>query len=98
MLKKIMAVLMMMVFVFMLAGCAAHIHKVGDGAQGSTVVEKRQWYALFGLIPINEVDTAAIAGDAEDYTITTQQSAIDIILNIFTSYVTVQSRTVTVEK
>jgi hypothetical protein len=34
---------------------------------------------------------------ADDYTIHTKQSAIDVVLNIFTSLVTVYSRTVTVE-
>jgi hypothetical protein len=98
MFKKGIAVFMIIVFVVMLSGCAAHIHKIGKGAQGNDMVEKRQWYALFGLIPLNEVDSAEMAGGAKDYTITTQQNEIDILLNIFTSYITVNSRTVTVEK
>jgi hypothetical protein len=98
MFKKVIALLLTGVLMLMLVGCAAHIHKVGKGAQGNEMIEKRQWYALFGLIPINEVKTEEMAGNAKDYTITTQQSVMDVILNIFTSYVTVQSRTVTVEK
>ena len=98
MFKKVMAVFMIIVLMLMLAGCAAHIHKIGKGAQGNDVIEKRQWYILFGLVPLNEVDTAEMADGATDYTITTEQNELDVIMNIFTSYISVVSRTVTVEK
>lgn len=96
--KKITAVLMICVMIVLMTGCAAHIHKVGKGAQGSATTEARQWYVLWGLIPINEVDSADMAGSATDYTIKTEQSAVDVVINIFTTYVSVVSRTVTVTK
>ena len=40
MFKKVIAVFMLIVFVVMLSGCAAHIHKIGQGAQGNDLVEK----------------------------------------------------------
>jgi F0F1-type ATP synthase gamma subunit len=98
MFKKVIAVFMIIVFVIVLSGCAAHIHKIGKGAQGNDVIEKRQWYILFGLVPLNEVDTAEMAEGATDYTITTEQSELDVIMNIFTQNISVVSRTVTVEK
>ena len=33
--------------------CATHGHKMGNGAQGNDMMEARQWYVLFGLVPIN---------------------------------------------
>jgi hypothetical protein len=81
-----------------IVGCSAHIHKVGNGAQMGYKQQERQWYVLWGLVPINDVDTHAMAADATDYTIKTEQSALDVIINIFTGMITIYSRTVTVEK
>jgi hypothetical protein len=78
--------------------CSTHTHIVGKGAQGTQQVENRQWYILFGLVPLNDVKTSDMAAGATDYTIQTQQCALDVIMNIFTMYVTVSSRTVTVTK
>ena len=96
--KKIIALLTLFALIIVIAGCSAHIHKIGAGAQGNAVIEARQWYVLWGLIPINTVDTNAMAGGATDYEIKTENSALDIIINIFTGYITVVSRTVTVTK
>ena len=79
-------------------GCAAHTHKVGNGAQGNDIMEARQWYALWGLVPLNDVDTNAMAGDAANYEIVTEVTLIDAIINVFTGSVTVYSRSVTVAK
>jgi hypothetical protein len=89
---------LLLAVMFLFASCATHVHTIGDGAQTGVEQQERQWYVLWGLVPINEVDTKEMAGDAEDYTITTEQEALDVIINIFTTYVTVVSRTVTVEK
>lgn len=96
--KKFIALLLVFAMVVLMTGCAAHIHQVGKGAQGSSMTEARQWYVLWGLVPINDVDSSDMAGNAADYTIKTEQSALDVIINIFTSCVTVYSRTVTVTK
>ena len=98
MLRKVIAILLIGVFLFMISGCAAHIHKVGKGAQGNQATELRQWYVLWGLVPINEVDSAEMAGNAKDYTIKTEMSPIDVIISAVAGIVTIQSRTVTVEK
>ncbi len=89
----------LMLFVMVAAsGCMAHTHVVSNGGSGDELVEKRQWYVLWGLVPINEVDSAEMADGASNYTIDTERSALDIIINIFTGIVTVHSRTVTVTK
>lgn len=98
MFRKATSVIMVAVFALLFIGCATHIHKVGNGAQGFDKVETRQWYILWGLIPLNDVDTNEIADGTADYTIQTQTAPLDIIMNIFTGYITVYSRTVTVTK
>jgi len=98
MLKKIIALTTLLALIIVIAGCSAHIHKIGAGSQTGEVIELRQWYVLWGLVPINNVDTNAVAGGATDYEIKTEQSALDVIINIFTSAITVYSRTVTVTK
>lgn len=89
---------LLLVFSFLLTGCMTHMHVVGEGSKQGIVETERQWYALWGLIPINKVDTKEMAKGAKDYTIKTEQSALDIIINIATSFVTVYSRTVEVRR
>ena len=49
----------------------AHIHTIGDGPQTGESNSERQWYALFGLVALNEVDVDAMADGAADYEIQT---------------------------
>ncbi|MCK4956350.1 MAG: hypothetical protein KAS49_01855 [Candidatus Cloacimonetes bacterium] len=95
--KKISTILMILVLVA-LVGCSANTHVIGKGAQTGEVINGRQWYVLYGALPLNEVDTAEMAGDATDYEITTEYSVIDVITTLFLNSVTVSSRTVTVKK
>jgi hypothetical protein len=97
MLRKFSAAVLIVGILFVI-GCSMHVHKVGNGAQGNDMMEARQWYVLFGLVPINEVNTNAMAGAATDYEIRTGHTVFDFIINIFTSVVSVNSRTVTVRK
>ena len=97
MLRKFSAIVLIL-GVLLFIGCAAHVHKVGNGAQGNDMMMARQWYVLFGLVPINEVDTNAMAGTATDYEIMTQYTGLDVIINIFTGVISVNSRTVIVRK
>jgi predicted small secreted protein len=96
--KKIISVFLIVVFCFFLVGCYTMVHQVGKGAQGDMKVSKTQWYILWGLVPLNDANSQAMAGGATDYTIMTQMSPLDFVMNIFTGMVTVYSRTVTVTK
>lgn len=89
---------MILFFLGFMIGCSTHFHEIGKGAQGVKVEEKRQWYILFGLVPLNEVDTKEMADGATDYDIETQLTALDIVMNIFTGLISVNSRTVVVTK
>ena len=57
--------------VLFISACTTHTHIVGKGAQGTTEVSKRQLWVV-SLVPINDVDTNKMAGDAMDYEIKTQ--------------------------
>lgn len=84
-------------FLLLMVGCAAHTHVIGDGGQ-ETQVNARQWYILWGLVPINNVDTQQMADGADNYTVHTRQSFLDILIGIPASIITVNSRTVSVTK
>ncbi|HTA77410.1 MAG TPA: tetratricopeptide repeat protein [bacterium] len=83
-----------------LSGCYTMNNTIGSGApDGAPVAEDRQWFLLWGLLPLNNVDGGKMAQDKglrTNYTIQTQQSFIDVILNIFTGFVSVYSRDVKV--
>jgi hypothetical protein len=81
----------------LMIGCTTHIHVVGQG--GTAKAESaRQWYILFGLVPLNEVKTKDMAAGAANYTIKTQATFVDGLISIVTGIVTVSCRTVEVTK
>lgn len=97
MLRKISAAFLI-VGMLCFIGCAVHVHKVGNGAQGTDMMEARQWYVLWGLVPINDVDTHAMAAGTTDYEITTETNLVDFVISAVLGQVTVTCRTVTVRK
>lgn len=98
MFRKYIAIVLLLFVVFYSSGCMSHTHVVGKGAQSAQVEQSRQWYILFGLVPLNNANSAELAKDAADYTIKTEITPLDFLMNIFTSFITVYSRTVTVTK
>ena len=85
--------------------CATHFHTVGIGPQAGVTQVSRQYYLIFGLVPLNSVDTNEMADSAENYEIQTQTGPIDIAISVGLGIVTfgfgpaiIQSRTVTVTK
>ena len=93
--KKITLVVSSVLLLTLMA-CATHTHDVGKGAQGNVVKKGRQLWVI-NLVPINQVDTAAMAGDATDYTIQTQVDFVDILVTVFSSNI-ITSRSVKVTK
>jgi hypothetical protein len=96
--KKIVSVILVLFFVVYATGCSTHIHTVGSGGKNASTVEARQWYVLWGLVPINNVDSKAMAGDAANYTIKTQASFLDLVISAVAGIVTVNCRSVSVTK
>ena len=102
--KRTLAVLLPLLAACLLAGCSAHTHVIGDGpsapsdAPGADKVKQRQWYVLWGLVPLNDVETDATAGEEEDYEIRTEVTFVDGLISAVTSIVTITARSVTVTK
>ena len=96
--KKIAVAVLVIVLCFSLMGCWTFQHQVGSGAATGVKVEKKQWFILWGLVPLNEVDSKAMAGGAENYTVQTQQSFVDVVIGVVTGWVTIYPQTVTVTK
>lgn len=82
----------------MLVGCMTHEHIVGTGAATGYTESAKQWYLLWGLMPLNNVDTKAMSGAAQNYKIVTQTSLVDAVLNGLGAAISVQVRTVKVIK
>lgn len=97
MFRKLSAVILI-VGMLCVIGCTMHMHEVGDGAQGNDIIRSRQWYVLWGLVPINDVNTHVMAGGATDYTIMTEVNLIDALINAVLVEVSIHCRTVTVYK
>ena len=103
--NKLIAITLIISMLFI--SCATHLHTVGHGPQAGVKATARQYYLLWGLVPINTVDTNKMAGtdingnQIEDYEIQTQFGALDIAINwisIFTMGWFISSRTVIVTK
>jgi len=96
-LKKLINILLI-VSMFTFVGCYTNVHTVGNGGNSANKVEKKQWYILWGLVPLNEVDSKVMAGGAENYTIKTEHKFVDMLVGVITGIVTIQPKTVTVTK
>tara|TARA_B100001250_G_scaffold411137_1_gene439105 strand:- start:842 stop:1126 length:285 start_codon:yes stop_codon:yes gene_type:complete len=84
--------------VLFFGACATHTHVIGDGPSTGLSETKRQYYALYGLVPLNKVDTNAMVGDATGYRLETGAEAVDIIIGAVGGSLSITSRTVTVTK
>ena len=84
--------------VLFFSACATHSHTFGEGPSTGLTEENRQYYALYGLVPLNKVDTKAMVGDTKDFKLETGAQAVDVLIGIVGGSFTVTSRTVKVTK
>ena len=84
--------------VLFFSACATHTHTIGDGPSTGLTETKRQYYALYGLVPLNKVDTNAMVGDATDYRLETGAQPVDIAISAVGGSLSISSRTVKVTK
>ena len=91
-------ILLLAISIFTLSCSSQHRHLVGDGPQTGVTLTRKQWYALWGLVPMNDVDTERLAGGSENYEIYTRTNAGDFFINLITGILGFTSRTVTVRK
>ncbi|MBK6911173.1 MAG: hypothetical protein IPK53_18405 [bacterium] len=96
--KKMLKLALVLAMCAALSGCWTFDHQVGTGAQSGVSKKKKQWFALWGLVPLTTVDAKTLAGGAENYNIQTQQAIDDIVIGIITGWVTIYPQTVTVTK
>lgn len=91
--------ILLVVSVLFFTGCAAHVHKVGAGPQGPyDVTRARQWYILYGFVPLNHINSQDMAAGAKNYRIITYAGPIDVLWSAVLAPVTISSRSVIVEK
>ena len=91
----------MIISMLILVGCSTHVHTIGTGPQTGIQKSARQYYILYGLIPVNTVNTGKMVGDATNYEIQSQVGAMDALINTASAVAIaglVSSRTVTVTK
>jgi len=84
--------------VALLVACSFHHHRIGSGAAGLGSTSARQYYILFGLFRLNEVDTQRFTEDAVSYDIYTELAFSDVLLSLVLLPFTVNTRSVTVER
>lgn len=94
--KKILTLCMLVSISFIFSSCYTIEHTVGQGPQAFNVETQRQWFILWGLVPLNEVDTKLMAQGKSDYAIKTEWTPVDVIIGLFTGIVTIRPRTVEV--
>lgn len=90
--------IMAVVVASVMSSCYSISHTVGTGSSTGETTSKKQWYILYGAIPLNKVDTKALAGGATNYTVTTKHGFVDYIIGAVTGFVTIKPMTVQVKK
>ena len=96
--RHVLSILSVLVLVLPAAGCASHVHRIGLGPTGIGSESARQYYFLFGLVRLNNVDVQRMASDLTSYSITTEYGFVDLLLAPLFGVLTITSRTVTVDK
>lgn len=82
----------------LLTSCFTLTHAVGNGGKGVVSESAKQWYVLWGLVPINTVDVKSMTGGASDYTVVTQMTFVDGLISAVLNFASVHTRTVTVTR
>jgi hypothetical protein len=97
--KKWIALFILLLFATSTVGCITM--KIGGTTQlapsteeGTKIAQKRCWYILFGLIPLNDnsIDSS-IPPTAKKIRVETKWTFLDIVMNIFTELLTIVSFT-----
>jgi hypothetical protein len=96
--KKIRTLLFALTIAFAISSCYTLEHTVGSGAKGNVTTSKRQWYILWGLVPLNEVNSKDLAGGAANYNVRSQHTFVDGVISAITGIITVSCQSVMVTK
>ena len=96
--RALLLVFLVVLAALPLGGCHVHQHRVGGGPVGAGEDSMRQYYLLFGLVSLNEVDSQRLTRDLTSYEITTEFAWTDMFLLPLLLPLTVTTRTVTVAR
>jgi hypothetical protein len=72
-------------------------HTVGAGPIHGNVAEQTQWFAGWGVLPMDPVDSRSLAEGALDYRVTTGFRVADVLISMVTSFVGFYRQTIVVE-
>ena len=64
----------------MLTSCYSYNTVVGSGAQGTQQVKKWNNYVIGGLVPVGVSDPKVMAAGAENYTVNTKHSFVNMLV------------------
>ena len=100
-LRRGLAVLALVGALGSMPACHVHTHHIGGGPtlpDGVGEESVRQFYWLFGLVHLNEVNVQRMAGDLTSYEVRSEASWQDLLLAPILGLFTITSRTVTVKR
>jgi hypothetical protein len=80
------------------SACQVHTHRVGGGPTGIGEESARQYYWMFGLLQLNEVNVQRMAADLGSYEIRSEITFWDFLLTPLLLPFTITTRTVTVKR
>jgi hypothetical protein len=105
--KKVLLVLVSLILILAFTGCATIVVKAPEGknlsfASGSPAgydKSKMVWFALWGLLPLGDNSTADMLADVPNGSkvfVKTELTPLDVIITALLSFVTIQTRTVSI--
>ncbi len=82
--RKLVNVVLGVMFAFMLTSCYSHTFVIGDGPKTGVVVTAKNNFFLYGLIPGKVSDPQKMAGGAKDYQVTEVHTFLDGLIGSLT--------------
>ena len=90
-----------LVAVLITPGCFTMTHTMGDKVEDrgelSTLGEEKQWFAGWGVVPMNPVDTHELSEGESYYEVTTTFTPFDVLISSITSFFGFYRQTIRVE-
>ena len=68
----------------MMSSCYSHKFTIGEGPKTGVILEEKNNFFLYGLVPGKVSDPQKMAGDAKDYEVTEVHEFVDGFLGIIT--------------
>jgi len=77
--------LLLLALVLAAPACMSSYHTVGAGPTGGEIASAKQWYALWGCLPLGGApDSRTLSGDRVNYRVWTGITTWDVFLNFLT--------------